>query len=68
MAVPDEEEEGSQDEMGCIGTTRGGGSQEEVVVGGERNGESEVEDKRDNPVPEGVKKGKTKPWETVDDL
>ena len=68
MAVPDEEEEGSQDEMGCIGTTRGGESQGEVAVVGERNHGSELGDEEDNPVPESVKKGKTKPWETVDDL
>ena len=41
------------------------GPQEEVAVVGEG---SMVEDKRDNPVPERVRKPKTKPWETVDNL
>jgi len=42
--------------------------QGEVAIVGERNHESEVEDERDNPVPERVRKAKTKPWEIMDDL
>jgi len=57
-AVVREEEEEEEEE----------GPQGEVAIGGERNHESEVEDQRDNPVPERVRKPKTKAWETVDNL
>jgi len=66
--VLEEEEEGPQDEMQCIGAPRVGDSQGEGAVGGETNHESQVENERDNPVPEKVTKAKTKSWETGENL
>src|SRR6202020_297603 len=54
LHVPEEEEEGSQDEM--------------VGIDAAREGESEGENQLDDPVSERVRKAKTKPWEIVDNL
>ena len=56
LVVQEEEEEEEEGPQGA------------VAVVGKRNHESEVEDDRGNPVPDRVKKAKTKPWETVDNL